>query len=273
MEEKEVIEGLIRRKGIPELKELVVIKVKDFTPYGVFCELIEYENIKGFIPLTEVSRKRIKKITEALKKGQITVGRVIEVKEDKEVDVSLRRVDENEKKRKLSEYRLEKRIANIFYIAAKNSGIKYEELKFFVDYLLEKYGSLQNFVESYRKKGDSLFREIKLDISEKFKEELIKEINRYVGRLKEKVSGILKIYSLDKYGAKKIKEALINIKENLSKVEDVSNLEIEYKSSPEWYLFFEVGKRKKKAIKEIKEKIMDLSKKYSKEGIYIELSI
>ena len=151
MDDKVLIENLLKRKGLPEFKELVVVRITEFTPYGVFCELLEYEDVRGYIPITEVSRKRIKQITEVLRIGMITVGQVIDVK-DKDVDISLRRVDESLKKKKINEYKLEKRIATLIYLANKelSNPLDFSQIKFLVNYLLDKYGSLYMFLESYR---------------------------------------------------------------------------------------------------------------------------
>jgi translation initiation factor 2 subunit 1 len=93
-----------KKKGLPEIGELVVAQIKKVFDYGAYTNLLEYENLQAFIPWSEVSTKYVKDIKDILKEGQVAIGKVIRVEKKQgriEVDISLKRVFEGEKKVKM----------------------------------------------------------------------------------------------------------------------------------------------------------------------------
>jgi translation initiation factor 2 subunit 1 len=120
---------MIINKELPSDGEFVLIKISKIMPYGAYCSLTEY-NIDAYLPISEISSGWIKNIHEFIKEGQQDVAKVIFVdKEKKSVDISLKKINPNEKKEKINEYRLEKRAEGLFnqaIIATKNSDKRTE---------------------------------------------------------------------------------------------------------------------------------------------------
>ena len=130
-----------------------------------------------------------------------------------------------------------------------------------VNYIIDKYGSLYSFLEKFRKEGEVVIKDLeKLDLPRDFLERIREKFREYVGKLKEKVRGLLKVYSLERDGYKRVKELLMELKKSLQKERVVEKVEVEYKSSPDWYLFFET-EDKKKAIKLVQEVFSKVLKK------------
>ena len=120
---------MIINKELPSDGDFVLIKISKIMPYGAYCSLTEY-NLDAYLPISEISSGWIKNIHEFIKEGQQDVAKVIFVdKEKKAVDISLKKVNPNEKKEKINEYRLEKRAEGLFnqaIIATKNNDKKPE---------------------------------------------------------------------------------------------------------------------------------------------------
>jgi translation initiation factor 2 subunit 1 len=110
---------------IPEQDELVLATVKKIVPYGGFCALPEYGNAEAFLHVSEVAPRWIKNIHEFLSENQKIVVKVLRVDASKgQIDVSLRRVNEQEKKNKLEAVRRQSRAEKLVQIALEKSGSK-----------------------------------------------------------------------------------------------------------------------------------------------------
>ncbi len=103
---------------IPEESELLIAVIKKIMPYGAFCSLPEYGDREAFLHVSEVAPRWIKNIHEFISEGQRVVVKVHHVdKEKNQVDISIKRVSEEEKKRKLELMQNEKRGAKLLEIA------------------------------------------------------------------------------------------------------------------------------------------------------------
>lgn len=84
--------------------------IKKIMPYGAFCTLPEYNNLEAFLHVSEVAPRWIKNIHEFISEGQRHVVKVHHIDREKnQVDISIKRVNEEEKKRKLEMVQNEKR--------------------------------------------------------------------------------------------------------------------------------------------------------------------
>ncbi len=102
---------------MPEQDELVIATIKKIFPYGAFCSLDEYENREAFVHISEVASRWVKNIHEFLKENQKVVARVYNfLPEKNQIDLSLRRVSDAEKKLKLEEVKRKKRSHNLLVV-------------------------------------------------------------------------------------------------------------------------------------------------------------
>jgi len=68
---------------VPEVDELVMARVNSIDEMGVLCQLLEYNNLEGFLPLSELSRKRMRSVLRHVRVGQKQVLQVIRVDTEK----------------------------------------------------------------------------------------------------------------------------------------------------------------------------------------------
>lgn len=137
---------LYKKTGLPEDSELVLCTVKNVLPNSVFVTLDEY-GIDGLIHISEVSPGRIRNIRDFVKEGKKVVCKVLRVYAEKgQVDVSLRRVNEGQRRNKVMDLKQEEKAEKILEYVAKS--MKKDPLKFYHEVtpnIFKKYDGLHNF--------------------------------------------------------------------------------------------------------------------------------
>jgi len=112
----------LRRKW-PEVDDLVIGTVGTITPHGVYVKLDEYEDREGLIHISEISSSWVRNIRTFVKEGQKTVLKVLRVNQSKEqVDLSLRRVNQQQRRNKLIQWKREQKAEKLLELAAKELG-------------------------------------------------------------------------------------------------------------------------------------------------------
>lgn len=107
----------------PEEGELVVCSVTNVKNFGAFVTLDEYEAKEGFIHIAEVSSGWIKYIRDYIREGQKVVCKVLRVDRDKgHIDLSLKAVNEHQRREKIQEWKNEQKAENLFGILAERIG-------------------------------------------------------------------------------------------------------------------------------------------------------
>ncbi|MGB9732603.1 MAG: S1 RNA-binding domain-containing protein [Candidatus Micrarchaeia archaeon] len=196
---------MIYPKELPENGELVIIKIKKIMPFGVHCDLIEY-NAEAYLPIKEVAPGWIKNIHEFVKEGQQRVAKVIFVdKEKKAIDVSLKKVSKKEEKDKIGEYNLELRSKKLFEQALKESKKEAdaEKIKSKLAKSFQNYSDVIEAIVEGREIGE---------IDPEFKEAFIEIVKKNVKPKRYKVGYIAEITVFDtENGIDIIKKALTKV--------------------------------------------------------------
>ncbi len=134
---------LLKKTGLPQEDELVLCTVTAVQYHSVFCSLDEYGKT-GMIHISEVAPGRIRNIRDFVKEGKKIVCKVLRVNPEKgHIDLSLRRVNENQKRQKLNQIKQEQLAEKIVEHAAKQHLKKPEEIYLaLTKELVPKYGGL-----------------------------------------------------------------------------------------------------------------------------------
>ncbi|MBW2987911.1 hypothetical protein DRJ48_00090 [Candidatus Woesearchaeota archaeon] len=119
---------LLRREGLPEEGELLLCEVKKVHFHSVFVKILEYR-IEGMIHISEIAPGRIRNIRDYVREGKYIVCKALRVnKEKRQVDLSLRRVNERERREKTNQISLEKRAEKIVELAAEELKMDVKQL-------------------------------------------------------------------------------------------------------------------------------------------------
>ncbi len=143
---------------LPEKDELVIATIRKIFPYGAFCTLDEYDDREAFIHISEVASRWVKNIHEFIKENQKIVARVYHfLPEKNQIDLSVRRVSESERKLKLESVKRDKRATNLLAVLAKK--LKQDPSKFSAEMtpVLEKeFGGIMEAFEKVSAEPEAL---------------------------------------------------------------------------------------------------------------------
>ncbi len=197
----------------PELDEIVLAVVRKIMPYGAFCFLPEC-NREAFLHVSHVSSGWVKNIHEYLSEGQQLVVKIQNVdKEKNQIDLSLKRVTEDERIKKLEFVKRGKKGDKLLEYAIKNSKLKITvpELKEKIEAIYEDV--LSCFEEASEKGLDALEE---LDVPKKIKEEIVTFSKDRIKKKKAIIETIISLTCPTPNGINSIKKILDISKENIS---------------------------------------------------------
>lgn len=202
--------------NFPELNETVICKITKITDFGVFAELLEYDNIEGFIHISQVSSTWIKNIHNHAKINQIRAAKVLKVDEYKNhVDLSLSRVSAADQKRKISEYRLFLRAQGLLKVVAKEMDITYDSAwEEIAEPILEIEGSLYKGFVNILKYGIERYS----DINSKYYRQLVDILSKNITVKDKKIIVNLKIASKLPNGIEVIKKVILKVLETYNNI-------------------------------------------------------
>ncbi len=148
----------MKKRAFPEVGELVIATVDSVKDYGAFVKLDEYPDKIGFVHITEISSGWVKYIRDFVREGQKIVCQVMNVTPSKgHVDLSLKRVNDHQKRTKIQEFKNEQKAEKLVEIVAERLNISKEEfLESYEEELSKKYGSLYGAFEEASINEDTL---------------------------------------------------------------------------------------------------------------------
>lgn len=103
------------KKKFPSIDDVVIAKVINISEYGIEVELIEYNNIAGFINCSEVSRKKKVNFNNLLNIGKDILVHVIQVDQSKNmIDLSKRTISDEDIKQFTDTHKTHIQLYNLF---------------------------------------------------------------------------------------------------------------------------------------------------------------
>jgi translation initiation factor 2 subunit 1 len=140
---------MVRGKEYPEEAELVVGTVRLVENFGAFVKLEEYPEKEGFLHIAEVSSGWVKRIRDHVREQQRVVCKVLTVDPARgHVDLSLKRVNEHQRREKIQEWKNDQKAEKLLEIVATEIKRPADELwTEFGAKLAEKYGNLYSAFE------------------------------------------------------------------------------------------------------------------------------
>ncbi len=196
----------------PEVGDLVVATIKRIVGYGAYASLDEYSHKEGLLHISEISSSWVRNIRNHVRERQKMVLQVLRVDPSREqVDLSLRRVSKDERRKKLEDWKKNRKAETLLRNAV--TVLKMSEEEVFAKAgvkLVEHYGSLYAGLEAASKKGLEALTEANVP----------KKIARVLHDIaKDKIvvkgvtiHGFLEITSMEPRGVEEIKNALLHTK-------------------------------------------------------------
>jgi len=217
--------------GWPEPGELAVGTVEEIEDFGVFVDLEEYEDKRGLIHISEVASGWIKNVRDHVNEGQTTVVKVLEVDEDaQQINLSLKDVNDHQRKEKIQEWKAEQKADNWMEIAF-GEDFADEEYTAIANAFLAEFGSLYDGFEQAAIHGESALEET--DLTDEEIEAIVETARDNVSVPYVTVTGYVDLTCPEPDGVDVIKEALQAAEGNGEVPEEVE-LDVTYVGSPEY---------------------------------------
>ncbi len=233
---------MVKKKGMPEFGELVIGKITRINPNSAFVSLEEYAGAEGMVHISEISSGWVRDIRSHVKLGQGVVAKVVRV-EGNYVGLSLKRVDDKQKREKLREYNLNQKAERMLELVGKKLGKSLDEMYIGIGFKLqEAFGTLYDAFLKAMSDPDALKGKAPDDVAAAIREVAEKSIELKVFEFKAKL--FLKTNKPN--GINTIKDILVKAEK--------SGLDVKYISAPEYHVSYKT-KNAKKGGHEFDEKL------------------
>jgi len=214
---------------LPERGEIVLCTVREITPHGIYVDLDEYNNMNGFLHISEISTGWVRNIERVAKPQQKMVLKVIRAERSRrEVDLSLRQVTNEEKRNKLIEWKQNERAITIMGMVKKKLLLDDTQFNDVASKMEKEYGSLYEALEAASKKGEKALAS--LGIPEAVEKEVVSAAKEKISSPKYEVGAIVEVSSKAPDGIQQIKDAL----ESATKSSSVAEIRVTYVGAPRY---------------------------------------
>ncbi|WP_174449166.1 S1 RNA-binding domain-containing protein [Conexivisphaera calida] len=205
---------MISSRKFPEPGDLVIGTVISVESFGLYVSLDEYGGLRGFVSVKEIPSTMTRNLVSFFKPKQKVVLKVLYTNPGKlQVDLSLRRVTGDERRKKMASYKQEVGAARALDVAKAKAGIKDDRP--IREVMISAFGSLQGslraLVEDRARVLDAVANAVKGVDRQTLEKYLEAAAQLAAERLKPKravISVEAKVYSPASSGINVIKEAL-----------------------------------------------------------------
>lgn len=214
---------------LPEVGEIVVATVTKIMDQGAYVSLDEYNNIQGFLHISEIATGWIRHVEKFVKVGEKKVLLVKRVNTARsEIDLSLKQVSSDQKKKKLLELKRNEKEQVLIENLKTKASLSQTEIEKLDEVLVSKFGSVYDAFSEIVSKGAGVLDG--LNLSKKVLS-AIEEISSKIQVPHVEIRGILEITCTKPNGVEIIKTALLDAIENKD-----ATIEIIYIGAPKYRL-------------------------------------
>ena len=244
---------------LPEVGEIVIATIKKTGDHGAYVSLDEYDDIQGFLHISEIAPGWVRKVTKYVKEGDKKVLLVKKIQAKRaEIDLSLKQISKEQRKKKLLEVKRFEKEQGILKNIQDKVKLSSEEVDELEEKLLSKYKSIYDAIIEIGTKNINVIDD--LEISEKIKK-TIDELSKKIKLPSVEIRGILEMTNNKSNGIEIIRKILLDaIKESQNE-----KIEILYLGAPKYRLSIiaQDFKTAEKTLKPILEKIEKNASKQS----------
>ena len=242
----------IENQDMPEVGELVLALVTSMSSHGAKVVLEEYNNMYGFLHVSEIATGWVKNVSRFVTVNQKVVLKVIRVDSTRtEVDLSLRQVSGEDRKQKLLSMKRYDKSRSIFDTLQTRVKLTEDQKNEYLDKVEDQFGTVYSGLEELIRDGDKAFN--KLDIPEKVVAELANISKSKISIPMVNVTGIIQVTTQDPDGINLIKNSMSQVLSNKTG----KKVEISYLGSPKYKItvYSEDYKSAEKKLSSALEKI------------------
>jgi len=221
----------MKYSGWPDPGELVVGRIDEIEDFGVFVDLLEYDDKRGLCHISEVASGWIKNVRDHVSTDQRVVAKVLDVDESsQQIDLSLKDVNDHQRKDKIQDWKNERKADN-WMEQSFGADIDDEKYAAVGNELLASFGSMYDGFEQAAIHGAEALEDT--DLSDDEIERIVETARENVSVPYVKVTGYVDMEVHDGDGVDTVKKALQAAEGNGEVPEEVE-LEVTYVGSPEY---------------------------------------
>jgi len=128
---------------LPEEGEIVIATIARLGDHGAYATLDEYNNIQGFLHVSEIAHGWVRNIGKFVKEGEKKVLLVKKIREGREeIDLSLKQISRDQQKRKLLDVKQFEKGKNIIKNIQEKAKLSNSDVEKLEDEILSKYDSV-----------------------------------------------------------------------------------------------------------------------------------
>ena len=232
---------------MPEQGEIILATVTKVMDHGAYVTLDEYDDVQGFLHISEIAPGWIRSVNRFVKDGEKKVLLVKKVKAV-DIDLSLKQVSKDQKKQKLKEVKKYEKGKTLLQNVQDKTKLTDEEIEKLEDKLYTKFDSVYDGFMEIARNGISIVADLKLS---KKNSTAIEEICSKIKLPSVEIRGIMEITNNKSDGVEIIKKTLLDI------IKKDSAMDITYLGAPKYRISItsEDFKSAEKSLKPIIEEI------------------
>jgi Translation initiation factor 2, alpha subunit (eIF-2alpha) len=215
----------------PESGDYVVCNVTNVTDFGAYVELEEYKSKEGFIHISEIKAGWVKYVRDYIREGQKVVCKVLNIDRTRgHIDLSLKDVNEHQKRTKIQLWKNEQKAEKWLLIAAEMVGLGESDVeKLYYEFAAE-FGSAYAAFEDAAVSGEAIFKNI--SVNPKMAEAVVNVARENIKDAFVEIAGYIDLTTNAPDGIEKIRTAL---EAAVTSIDDPEiRLEVTYVGSPRY---------------------------------------
>lgn len=215
----------------PEAGDYVVCNVTNVTDFGAYVELEEFKEKEGFIHISEIKAGWVKYVRDYIREGQKVVCKVLNIDKNRgHIDLSLKDVNEHQKRTKIQLWKNEQKAEKWIQIAAEAAGFDETMVEALYYEFVSEFGSAYTAFEEAAIAGESAFEN--MSVNPKMIEAVVNVARENIKDAFVEIAGYVDLTTNASNGIEIIREAL---KAAADSVDDKEvRVEVTYVGSPRY---------------------------------------
>ena len=213
---------------MPEQGEIVLATITKVMDHGAYVTLDEYDDIQGFLHISEIAPGWIRSVNRFVKDGEKKVLLVKKVNaQRRDIDLSLKQVSNDQKKQKLKEVKKFEKGKTLLQNVQEKAQLTDKEVEKLEDSIYSKFDSVYDAFIEIGRNGIESVKELK------FAKKTIPIIEEICSKIKlpsVEIRGIMEITNNKSDGVEIIKKILLDV------LKKDSTIDITYLGAPKYRL-------------------------------------
>jgi translation initiation factor 2 subunit 1 len=234
---------------MPEQGEIILATITKVMDHGAYVTLDEYDDIQGFLHISEIAPGWIRSVSRFVRDGEKKVLLVKKVNAQRgDIDLSLKQVSKDQKKQKLKEVKKFEKGKTLLQNLQDKAKLSDDEIEKLEDSIYSKFDSVYDAFISIGRNGIESVKELKIA---KKTAAVIEDICSKIKLPSVEIRGIMEITNSKSNGVEIIKKTLLDV------IKKDSTIDITYLGAPKYRLSInsEDFKSAEKLLKPIIEEI------------------